>query len=204
MEKRSVKALGVSPAGRMTALVVLCVFFLLGAVAGCLLADRVDGGGADALAVYLEQYLTQAREGGLERPQVFSLAWELLRWPLLTVLLGLTALGVLGLPVLFAVRGFLLSFAVASFFRVFGGMGLILAFLVFGLTGLVTIPVLFVLGVQGFLTAGRLAGDGAWRAVPGRGEFVRFGLCAAALSGCFFAEYLAVPVLLAETARLLL
>ena len=55
MEKRSVKVLGIPPAGQMTALVVLCVFFLLGAVAGCLLADQVDGGGADALAAYLER-----------------------------------------------------------------------------------------------------------------------------------------------------
>ena len=40
---------------------------------------------------------------------------------LLALLLGFTALGLLGLPLLFAVRGFLLAFSIASFVRLFGG-----------------------------------------------------------------------------------
>ena len=76
-----------------------------------------------------------------------------MRFPLAALLMGFTALGVIGLPVLFAVRGFLFSFSVACFCRLFGGAGLIPALFLFGLPALLWAPALFVLGAQGMLGA---------------------------------------------------
>ena len=70
---------------------------------------------------------------------------------------GFTPTGLLGLPILFAARGFLLAFSIASFVRLFGSTGCLLAFLVFGITGAVAFPALFVLGVQSLLAARVLA-----------------------------------------------
>ena len=107
---------------------------------------------------------------------------------------------------LFSIRGFLLSFAITSFVRMFGGVGGVLAFLTFGVTGLVAIPVLFVLGVQSLaaarLLAGRFLGDGK-RSLPfGRAYWVRCGLCSAALCLCALLEYAAVPALVRLVAPL--
>ena len=80
-----------------------------------LLAAQVGGGGHDSLAAYIEGYLAAAKSGSVVlSPGLLSVLWESVRWPLFAFLMGFTALGVLGIPTLFAVRGFLLSFAAAG------------------------------------------------------------------------------------------
>lgn len=189
----------------LPALVILSVSFLIGAIAGCLLAGGVAEAENGTLATYVEGYLAAARSGTLTAPHLLSVLWETMRWPLLTVLLAFTALGVIGIPVLFAVRGFLLSFAVASFVRVLGGAGSILAFLLFGLTGLLTVPVLFVLGAQGFtacrILASRLVGERRRTGAPyGRGYFLRCALCFGVLAACVCLEQTVLPALLSVVA----
>ena len=144
--------------GSVLILAAVSACFFLGGLAGCLLAGCVDGGGQESLAAYVEGFLRAAQAGETSPPALAALVWETLRWPLLALLLGFTALGLLALPLLFAVRGFLLAFSIASFVRLFGGTGCLLALLVFGVGGAFSVPALFVLGVQSFMTARTLAG----------------------------------------------
>ena len=120
------------------------------------------------------------------------------------MLLGFTALGILGLPLLFSVRGFVLAFSIAAFVRMFGGTGGVLAFLLFGVSGLVSAPVFFILGVQSLGAAQALAvrflGDGRRNPIYGKTYWLRCGWCAAALCLCVILEYLAVPALVAAAA----
>lgn len=189
------------------ALAVIGISFLLGGVAGCVLAANVDGGGSASLSAYMQGFLSVAQADGVMPPALFPLLWEVLRWPLFTVLLGFTALGLVGIPVLFSMRGFLLSFAIASFSRMFGGGGGLLAAAVFGVSGLFSIPALFVLGVQGFgsarCLAGRALGEGRGHSAVGRAYFLRCGVCAVALCVCVLLEYLAVPAIVAGIAGFL-
>ena len=99
--------------GEAAALVLLGASFFLGGAAGCVMAGLVGGEGQGALAEYIRGYLDLAAEGGMQ-PPFWPLVWELIRFPLLVFLLGFTALGVVGMPVLFAVRGFLLCFGCQS------------------------------------------------------------------------------------------
>lgn len=185
-------------------LVLLSICFLAGTIAGCLWAGGVAGQGSDTLASYIDGYLSAARTGTLTVPSVFSVLFETLRWPVLVFLLAFTAAGVIGIPILFAVRGFLMAFAVASFVRVLGGTGSILAFLLFGITGLFTVPVLFVLGTQGlsacFILASRLKGERRSGGVYGKRYFLRCGLCAAVLLLSVLCEQTILPSLLAAVA----
>ena len=187
------------------ALAVLSVSFLLGALAGCLMSTFLAGEGLESLRGYLEAFLRGLDGGeGPEGPALAARLWSTLRWPLLALVLGFTALGVLGLPLLFAVRGFLLAYAVAAFVRAFGGAGCLLAFLVFGVGGALSAPALFVLGVQGLTAACRLAGrsfgEDRGPSPYGRAYFVRCGGCAAAFCVCLFLERFAVPALAAGVA----
>ena len=196
-------------AGFLPALVTVGGAFFVGGLAGCGMACWAGGLGGEALRVYLEAFLASASAGGAARPELASMVWELIRWPLLTFLLGFTALGVIGVPLLFGVRGFLLSFSITSFVRLFGGSGSLLAFLVFGISGCLAVPALFVLGVQSLMAACRLAAGGTagegWRCAGyGRTYFVRCGACACALCVCMLLEYLAVPALVAGFSAALL
>ena len=189
------------------ALAALGICFFLGSTAGCLLAAAAGGGGSESLTSYIQGFLSAAGEVGVQPPALLPLLWDLLRWPVFVVALGFTALGVLGIPILFAVRGFLLSFAVSSFVRIFGSEGCFAATLIFGVSGAVSIPALFVLGVQGLTASARLAGrtmGASRRGSPfGRAYFLRCGMCAGAFCVCILLEYLVVPTLVAWAAGML-
>lgn len=193
---------GVAPA-----LAATSICFFLGGLAGFLLAANVGGGGTDSLSAYIRGFLDAAGAGATSAPSLLLLIWEVFRWPLFTVVLGFTALGLVGIPVLFAVRGFLLSFAISSFVHLLGGVGCLLALLVFGVSGLVSVPALFVLGVQGLAAArslaGKVLGEGRRSSPFGKAYFLRCGLCAGAFCVCILLEYLAVPALVAGMAGLL-
>jgi hypothetical protein len=206
MERRHfARILDVPSGGLLSALTVLSAAFALGALVGCGLAASVGGNGSDVLAAYIQGYLAQAGAGAASPPELLTLVWQVIRWPLLTLLLSFTALGIAGIPILFAVRGFLFSFAVASFIRMFGAAGAWLAFLIFGISGLLAVPVLFTLGVQGLTASSALAGKtlsrGKRPSPYGRAYFFRCAVCVGVLTLCVLLEYIAVPALLGAMAN---
>ena len=197
--RRRVVQIWNTPGGVTTALLVVSCAFVSGGIAGLLVASQVAGEGQTTLAAYIESYLAAAQQRPAVAPGFFAVALDLLRWPCLAVFMGFLSLGVVGVPILFAVRGFLLSFA-----RMFGGAGGMLAFFAFGLTGLLAVPALFVLGVQSFGMALRRlsAGAGKGSALPGSQYLVRCGSCFGALALCMLVEHWAVPALLGSLAPL--
>ena len=93
-------------------------------------------------------------------PSLWSSIWDLSRWPLAAFLLGSTALGAAGIPILLGARGFLLSFAAATFTRLFGLPGMAASLAAFGVSALVAVPVLFVVSADAFRQSlGRLSGE---------------------------------------------
>ena len=144
--RRAAEAWRISGDGLIPVLAVTAACFLLGGLVGCLLASHIGGGGQESLAAYVEGFLRAAQAGEITAPALASLVWDTVRWPLLALLLGFTALGLLGLPLLFAVRGFLLAFSIASFVRLFGGAGCLKS-------GFIGVAVLFLL-FEAFLIGG--------------------------------------------------
>lgn len=188
--------------GRAAALILLGGLFLIGSVAGCVCAGLINDPGG-ALLDYVRGYLEFLAQDVL-RGRFVPVLWEISRFPLAAFLLGFTALGVVGLPVLFAVRGFLLCYAVSAFYRLLGPEGLLPAFVLFGLSAVVWLPVLFQLGVQGLLGSygllRRAIGDARYPLRYGGGYLACCGICVAALCLCAGMEYLAVPALLQKIA----
>ena len=78
---------------------------------------------------------------------------------------------------------------------------------VFGITGLIYIPVLFIFGVQSFLSSGtmtsRLLGETKHQPILGRTYFIRIGICAAILCVCSLIECNLIPVILNRLADLI-
>lgn len=192
--------------GRSAVGILLAGLFALGSVIGCAAAGLIRDPVGELLD-YVRGYLTLAAEGGLS-PDVFRVLWQTVRVPLLTAVLGFTALGVIGIPILFAVRGFSLCFAVSAFYRLLGPAGLVPGLVLFGLSALVWLPVLFELGGQGVLGAygmlRRAMGDGRYPLGYNGGFLVRCGICVAALCLCVGIEYFVVPLLLQEIAGVFL
>lgn len=188
-------------------LTVLSGCFLVGSGFGLLFSGRAVDAGSGMLIALLRTFFEQAAGAPPQAAPLPVLLWEGVRWHALVFVLGFTSLGLLFLPVVFVARGFLLSFAVAAFIRAFGGGGAVAALAVFGVTGAISLPALFVLGVQGMVAsralASRFLGEDR-RGLPyGRTYFLRCAGCAGGLVVCVLLESSAVPVLVSGTAGLL-
>lgn len=207
MARRSGKALKsqqISDGLIPTAVLLLC--FLAAGVAGCLAAASVEAGSAASLSEYLQNYLALLAEGETVSPSIWAVAWELGRWPLLVFLLGFTALGAVAIPAAFCVRGFLLAYAIASFVRVFGNVGLVMALAVFGMTALISVPALFGLGSVMFPSSLRLA-VGVFGDRPAgpklRERFAGLAPCGALIVLAVFFQWAVMPQLLRAVSGML-
>lgn len=193
--------------GVTAALIIMAVVFFIGGLAGCTLAGRAEGGGEAALSGYLDGFLNVAVSGEMVKPEFILLLWKVIRWPFLAFILGFTPIGLIGVPVLFLIRAFLLSFSIASFFHVLGIKGLFFAFSVLGITGLLYVPVLFVLGIQSFLNAGtiigRITGENRRNVGMKRSDVFRCCICFLLLFLCCFIEYSTGPAFLKLAAEML-
>lgn len=207
--RRAVTGFWWSPAAEGTpALVATAAFFTFGGVAGCLLAFQVADAGMTALTGYLDRFLAAAQAGGLEIPGLAELLWRSFRWPLAAILLGFTALGLLGIPILASVRGFFLAFSIASFARAYGREGLTVAFFLLGIPGSFSVPAFLLLSTQSlssaYALAGRSGGSGRRDLPFHRDYFFRCGVCAAAVCASLLLERYLVPALVSGAAAVLI
>ena len=145
-------------------LIVLLVCFFVGAFCGGALAVLIEPSGE--LSSYLSDYFAMAAQKEIS-VSFFSVLWDCVRWPLLAIVLGLTILGAVGIPILFAVRGFLLAFTVCTLGELLGANGIVAALVLFSVTILFVLPALFVVGCEGLRVACRnlpnAAGSGSSR-----------------------------------------
>lgn len=195
------------PSEQTAALAILAAAFLLGGIAGSVFVSVSSEAGAQELSGYLTGYLELAETEDLPR-SLWQVLWGQLKFSLGALALGLTGLGVIGLPVLFGVRGFFFVFPVACFVRVFGGSGFFPAFLLLGLSALLWAPALFLIGVSGFLSAQRQLrrsmGEGRGEIPTGGAYWSRAGLCVGLSLAAGLLEFWVVPVLLRAGARIVL
>ena len=186
--------------GRTAALGLLCVLYLTGSIVGCMTAGLLDAENGGALLERFDAYVLALQQGSA-CVRFWPVVWRVVRVPLAAFLLGLTALGVIGLPVLFAVRGFSLAYAVAVLYRLMGMPGLALGACLFGVSALVWIPALFGLGVTGVANSygllRRVTGDGRYPIASCAGAYwLRCGVCACAVLACAGIECALIPALL--------
>ena len=126
----------------------LCLFFLIGALLGSVFA--LLGGSHPQLALQLNSFFQSTAQHGAPDVSLWRTAWDALCWPLLLVLLSFGPPGVIGIPCVFFVRGFLLSYACSSFVAMYGLTGIGWNAVFFGVTSLILLPILICLGHWAF------------------------------------------------------
>lgn len=152
MKKRGM-ALRLTLDGQRAGLALVTASFGIGALAGLFALLQVP---RQELYETLYPYVQASAGGALAPPSLWLALWRNLRWPLAVFFMGYTALGVVGVPVTMALRGFLLSFSVSAFLGALGPGGLLWTFWAFGLTALVGLPPLLLLGSWSCDRAGSL------------------------------------------------
>ncbi len=149
---------------------LLALFLVSGVICGYVSAGRCGAGMAEELRRYLTGYLSAASERTPTAAAAVRTLVCYLRAPLVSFLLGFASIGVVALPLLFAVQGFVLSFSLFSFALALGRESFLLLPTVFA------IRLLFVLPCTFFWVQRRLRRRTRWprlRSAVGNG-FVRF------------------------------
>ena len=183
---------------------LLALFLVFGIFAGYVFSGRCSGETADELRRYFEGYLalTAARAPTAEAAAQTLVCF--LRAPALAFLLGFASIGVVGLPLLFAAQGFLLSFSLFSFAGAVGREGFLLLPALFAIRLLFVLPCTFLLGTAALDKARALAAlslGGGKRARPlayGTAYWYRFAACCVCLLIGSALELWLVPLLLAR------
>ena len=131
--------------------VLLSLLFLFGTLAGCLLCFRF--GARDSCADLV--FSTAAPSV----PRLLSLTWSHLRWLTVAVLLGLSALGLFGIPLLLLLRGVVFGFSFAALFPVVPSLPLLAGYLGVAVFAVVPLLLLGCVGMSRALAESRSGGN---------------------------------------------
>jgi hypothetical protein len=125
---------------------VLSLAFLTGAILGMLAASIIGQQSCNNLEQFFTSYAELSPKQTYTWSGFFCTLWYFLRFPLLILLAGFSALGVFVIPAAMILKGFSFSFAVSSLVLLYGFPGLLAAGVCFGLADFVLIPILFLVG----------------------------------------------------------
>lgn len=181
-----------------TKLLVMCAFFAVGAVLGMLMHRTVSAQEDMALRDYLVQYAQMTARNDSAAASALSVLLVYFRCPLLLLLCGCTAFGLVLIPALCAAQGFSLGFSLACFAAALGRQGVVLALAAFGIRSLFTLPCILFLAVGAADRVLRLLGR---ENSPGKKRRIPAGLPATAL--CLAVLLLGAAVDAVLTPRLL-
>ncbi len=159
-------------------LIVLAVFFLVGAIVGCIMAVVVVD--PTEITDFFSMFWDSAQTVTLQNSFVGVLIGNLLL-PTIIFVLGFCVLGAIAIPVCVGVKGFTITFAVTAIMRAFGTKGVWLALSSIGISSLLYIPCLLLVALFAFrasllLTAACL-GSGSKQPLYGAPYFVQFAMC---------------------------
>ena len=155
-------------------LLLLCVFFVVGAGLGRLGHSYVTASNNAELSQYICGYAELVSGSKNAAANIYSVLLLYFRYPLVYFLLGFTSVGIAAIPFLSAVQGFFLSFSISCFASSLGKSGVLLAFSAFGIRSLVTLPCCFLLAAWSFLAAKNRGMPSALPAVKGGKRSARF------------------------------
>jgi len=190
-------------------LMICGVFFACGIILGTVSARRLDGVSTQVLYESMMGYMEQIRTGTHLSPGFLSVLWTAGRDHLLVVFLGFSLLGSLCLPILSGVRGFYLSFSIATLIRAFGTGGVPVALSLFGVGALFTLPIFFILVSQAFSASAEMGrmmfgfGNVQVGTLYGRMFLRKLILCFLGILAAVFVEIYLTPALVSWTSSFL-
>ena len=196
--KKMMRRIQASP-GQTVTVQTLClgVLFAVGMAGGYIYAGYCNGHSQLALSEYLQDYCALYQEGAVQAVSLWTAVRLYFTYVVGAFLLGFLSLGVLALPLLSGIYGFLTMFAVACFAQVYGRAGVGLALAAFGPRVLFTVPCFLWVAAYAWTSASALATAGRGKRCAAVGfdsaYFYRLFLCVVLLMVGICVERYVVP-----------
>lgn len=181
---------GQAAEGGSGVMLLISACFLAGAVAGAFLSLYISG---DSISELVASYIESP-----ERPAgFFKVFWDCAKFHIIVLFMAGSVFGVVIIPAIVFLRAYLLSCTSAAIIAVYPDVGWLLALIILGIPALVSIPCLFVLSSDAFLTSGRLLtlSIGDYRPWPGSPIYKHGFVCIILLILISLIEMLLIPTL---------
>ena len=127
------------------------VLLILGFSIGCLIGSLIGPG--LTYDSWLSDFLGLSK---LQNMGVAAAFFHFSRFHLVAFLLGSSFFGIVLIPALSCIRGYVLSFTAASIISAYPQNGLIMAAVILGIPALISLPCYFLLSIEGFRSAARI------------------------------------------------
>ena len=137
-------------------LLIVCISFLLGMLLAYPARRGIGDETLSQLGIYVRSYAQLSEDRVQQSVSILSAAAAYLRYPLLAFLCGLSAAGIVLIPLLCGAQGFFLSFSAFCFAASLGREGVLLALAVLGVRCLFVLPCMLYLSDTGFSRASRM------------------------------------------------
>lgn len=168
---------------------LLCgAFFCAGSLLGIFCEKFVSTQAHEQLSEYLRTYVTFVSEGIVEG-SFFAVLLGYLRYPVLTFAAGFFGAGTLLLPIIFAMQGFSLSFAVQCIMASLGQQGALISLSLLGIRSFLILPCTLYL-------AGTVHRKAEQRRFYITSDYITFGACLCLLLLGAFVDVAIAPKLL--------
>lgn len=187
MDKRNYRKKNITDSASHIGTMLSVIFFICGILIGTFSAGLIDDSGSSALYGNISDYISLIESGSYVRADFISALFSAYKYHILVMLLGLSIPGFIIIPFVSGVKGFYLSFSFAAFIKVFNSGGAIVAFGLFGLTALISIPCLFFISTHAFSSSFGLCSCVFGKSRVGapycysNGYFLSCGVCLAVL-----------------------
>jgi stage II sporulation protein M len=124
---------------------VLCIFFLAGAVIGCLTAVRIDGEQLEKLSQTFTFMHQSLQSGQIPAVPFLNAVFNAFLFHIVVYAFGVTVFGLAVAPAAIAIKGFFLSVTVTVFVKMLGWTGFALAAAALAPQAIIALPILFII-----------------------------------------------------------
>lgn len=181
-------------------IIVLFMMLLCGVIAGCITASYISPESGSSLSKYMSDYISNAGSIVDYKTGVLHEVLALVKYPIIVFCLGYTVFGALGIPAAVGIKGFLLSFSVASVFRLYGYKGLAMALAIYGVQSMISLPCLVVISAVALESSLRLlrlvknTGMKSGVSIAHKRSFIVFAVCVLIMAATAVVEAFCTPV----------
>lgn len=137
----------------------LIAVFLCGVFAGGFTGMQISHGNGTYIVQLSDYFVSEIAGSGYDFVQILIRLLEAFSYPLLIVLCGMLTASQFFVSIVIAVRGFLLSFSVAAIISQLGLQGFCMSFASIGVSTVLSVPCLLLIGVAVLLASGGFQGN---------------------------------------------
>ncbi len=137
-------------------IIIISTVMLCGIITGVIAAVYISSDVRTNICDYIIKFISSLSVDESNHAALLNSIVNLFKYPITVFLLGLTAFGIVFIPVVVFLRGFSISFVVSAVIQTLSHKGIVLAFVTYGLQAIATITCTLMIASKGMVASKRM------------------------------------------------